>query len=245
MTVTVPELVAAFDIGAAELDALLNRALEISRQSLSRAHDLAARSAPPAAAPLHTGLANEDAFFDIVRANPPLGPTLSQPEVDGCKRILNACIGQPLAFAANILATDVHETAGQMIPLREYGKGAGRVYGQPGKHGGQIPYGRGDVQLTWDANYERADAELELNGRLLANFDLALDPQISAQIMVRGMTEGWFTSKKLGDYLPSIGAASAEQQAQARRVVNGTDKAQLIAGYAMTFQAALQAGGWT
>lgn len=147
-----------------------------------------------------------------------------------------------MSWAAYVLATAIHETAGQLRPLREYGKGAGRKYGVPGKHGGQIAYGRGDVQLTWDFNYEKADHELGLGGALIANYDLALDPEISAKILVRGMEEGWFTGKKLADYLQS--PATPQQFTNARRIVNGTDKAELIAGYAVTMQAGLQAGGW-
>ncbi|MFH7264110.1 hypothetical protein ACHWGJ_29120, partial [Klebsiella pneumoniae] len=67
-----------------------------------------------------------------------------------------------------------------MQPVTEIGRGGGKPYGKPGKHGGQVPYGRGDVQLMWDGNYETADDELGLKGALLANFDLALDTEISA-----------------------------------------------------------------
>jgi hypothetical protein len=190
------------------------------------------------------GLADPAGFFAYVRARPPLGPTLSQEEVDGCTRLLDACAAErfPVSWAAYVLATAVHETAGTLRPLREYGKGAGRPYGKPGRNGGQIAYGRGDVQLTWDENYERADRELDLGGRLVANYDLALEPAISARIIVRGMREGWFTGKGLRTYLPEV--ADASQFKNARRIVNGTDRAELIAGYAVTFQAALQAGGW-
>lgn len=210
---------------------------------------LAAEKAPaaagegaPAAAADAPGLRDPAQFFAVVRAAPPLGPTLTDAEVTGCERILTACHGLPVSWAAYILATAVHETAGQLRPIAEYGKGRGRDYGRPGRNRGQIAYGRGDVQLTWDANYERADRELGLNGRLIDNYELALDPVISSKILVAGMTGGWFTGKSLNDYLPAI--ATRAQFVFARRIVNGTDKADLIAGYAMTFQQALQAAGW-
>ena len=98
------------------------------------------------------------------------------------------------------------------------------------------------MQLTWDENYERADRELGLNGALTADYDLALDPQVSARILVAGLEGGWFTGKGLRLFLPQV--ARREQFAAARKIVNGTDKAELIAGYAEIFQAALQAGGW-
>lgn len=202
------------------------------------------REAQPATPAPTRGLAEPARFFDHMRSGPPLGPTLSQGEVAGCERILAACAaaGFPLAWAAYALATLVHETAGAMAPVREYGKGAGKAYGKPGRNGGQIAYGRGDVQLTWDENYERADRELALNGALVADYDLALDPKVSARVLVAGMEGGWFTGKGLRLFLPQI--ARREQFVAARKIVNGTDKAELIAGYAQTFQAALQAGGW-
>lgn len=225
--------------------------LAVAESALARLRaELTAVAADPAPQPPQptpespNGLADPAGFFAYVRARPPLGPTLSQGEVDGCTRILAACAAErfPASWAAYVLATAVHETAGTLRPLREYGKGAGRPYGKPGRNGGQIPYGRGDVQLTWDQNYERADRELDLGGRLIANYDLALEPAVSARIIVRGMREGWFTGKALRTYLPEI--ADAAQFKNARRIVNGTDKAELIAGYAVTFQDALQAGGW-
>lgn len=201
---------------------------------------------PPAPEKLSTrsGLVDPARFFDEVRSRPPLGPALSEDEVDGCERILAACAAAafPPAWAAYALATAVHETAGVLAPLREYGKGAGKTYGKSGRNGGQVAYGRGDVQLTWDENYERADRELGLNGALVADYDLALDPGISARILVEGMEGGWFTGKGLRLFLPQV--ARREQFVAARKIINGTDRAELIASYAETFQGALLAGGW-
>ncbi|MFN3585203.1 hypothetical protein [Phenylobacterium sp.] len=209
---------------------------------LSQPEERQGPPAPAAAAP--HGLSDPGAFFDHLRKHPLLGPVLTQDEVEGCQRILAACAAErlPTAWAAYVLATTIHETAGTLKPIREYGKGAGRPYGKPGRNGGQIAYGRGDVQLTWDDNYERADRELGLNGALIANYDLALDPQVSARVIVRGMEKGWFTGKGLADYLPET--ATLAQFTAARRIVNGTDRAALIAGYAVTIQDALKAGGW-
>lgn len=226
----------------AELDRV-EASLAAVRSFLS---DDTSEPAPAAVAPApesRRGLADAAAFFAAVRQAPPLGPTLSQDEVDGCAAVLGACVGWPVSWAAYALATAVHETAGTLKPIREYGKGHGRPYGVPGRHPPQVAYGRGYVQLTWDANYEKADSELGLNGELVADFDLALRPDIAAKILVRGMGEGWFTGKSLQNFLPPLATRDAFKQA--RRIVNGTDKADLIAGYAVQFQAALQAGGWT
>jgi putative chitinase len=105
-------------------------------------------------------------------------------------------------------------------------------------------YGRGYVQCTWEANYRRADAELGLGGKLLADADLMLKPEIAAPTMVKGMEEGWFSSHKLADTLPEDKPATLEQFTASRPIINGHDKAELIAGYADKFQAALQKGGW-
>lgn len=173
---------------------------------------------------------NRTEFYARIR--PMFGGTLSQRQVDGIEALLAATSGLPLMQRAYLLATAKHETDSTMQPIAEYGRGKGKAYGNPGKYG-QVPYGRGYVQLTWDTNYERADKELKLGGALLKDFNLAMQPTIAAQILVRGCVEGWFTGRKLADYIPDY--------RNARRVVNGTDQAELIAGYARTFEDALRA----
>ena len=117
----------------------------------------------------------------------------------------------------------------------------------PGKHGGQIPYGRGLVQITWDQNYEWADricaaAGLIKPGELLANYELANQADIASCILVEGMSTGHFTGKKLGDYITTRGTHAGFSQA--RRIINGQDCAEKIALYADQFQDALDLGGW-
>ena len=169
-------------------------------------------------------------FYKAVR--PMFHGALSQKQVDGIEALLAATEGLPITHRAYLMATAAHETDQTMQPIAEYGKGKGKPYGKPGRHG-QAQYGRGYVQLTWDDNYERADEALGLNGALLKDFNLAMQPTIAAKILVRGCSEGWFTGKKLADYLPG-------DYRGARRVVNGLDKADLIAGYAREFEAALR-----
>jgi len=53
--------------------------------------------------------------------------------------------------------------------------------------------------------------------------------------MILGMTEGWFTGRKLGDFF----SATMERPVQARTIINGTDKAETIAGYYRIFKNAL------
>ncbi|WP_234851018.1 hypothetical protein [Sinorhizobium meliloti] len=179
-------------------------------------------------------------FFAAVRS-PLFAGKMSERQVQGVDAILDEAErrGTPLAHLAYMLATALHETARTMQPIAEYGKGAGRKYGVKGKYG-QVPYGRGYVQLTWDSNYERADKELGLGGKLLRNFNLAMRQDIAAKIMFVGMTEGWFTGKKLADYL----AGDKADYVGARRIINGTDKARTIAGHAAVFEKALKAAGY-
>jgi len=178
------------------------------------------------------------AFFDVMRGE--FGG-LSQSQVEGTEFLLDEAErrGTPLKHAAYILATSWHETAATMMPIAEYGKGSGHEYGEPcPDYNNQVAYGRGYVQLTWAENYERADRECALSGALLANFDLALDGPTAAEIIYEGMSAGWFTGKKLNDYIND----TQTDYWNARRIVNGTDKADLIQGYAYTFQEALEAG---
>jgi len=163
-------------------------------------------------------------------------------QVNGIETILAASAGLPIGHRAYLLATAKHETADTMQPITEYG---GRKYfdkydtgklakalgNTPDKDGdGYLYRGRGYVQITGRANYAKAGDKLGLD--LIGNPDAALNPTVAARILVRGCSEGWFTGKKLDDYLP-------DDFRNARRVVNGTDKADLIAGYAIEFGKAL------
>lgn len=196
------------------------------------------------------------AFFDACRAGV-MGPTLDEDEVSGAEAILAAMAGAPLAWCAYALATAWHETAHSMQPVREMGgkNYLFRMYDPCGQRpalarsngnihpGDGWKYcGRGYVQLTWRDNYRRA---VKATGYPLeGNPDLALRPDIAAIIMRRGMEEGWFTGKAFSHFLPKSGPADRLAFVNARRIINGSDKAGLIAGYALQFQKALQAGGW-
>jgi hypothetical protein len=204
-----------------------------------------ASPAKASARPAHE-LASPAKFFAAIR---PLSGTLTPAQVQGIEAKLAAfaAAASPIAHIAYGLATSFHETARKMQPVEEIGRGRGKPYGKSGAHRGQVPYGRGNVQLTWDGNYEKADAELDLDGSLLADFGRALETDISARIMVRGIIEGWFAGDKIGRhklsrYLPAKGAASLKQFIPARRIINGVDRAGLVAEYAITFQTALNAG---
>lgn len=183
----------------------------------------------------HT-LADASAFFAKVRA---ITGALDQVQVDTITGLLSKAAHWPIGWMAYGLATAWHEA--RLKPIEEWGKGKGRPYAAPGKYG-QSQHGRGLVQLTWDRNYEWADKALGLGGSLLKNFNRALEPEIAADILVKGMETGAFTGKRLSDYI--TGRGTREGFVGARRIINGTDKAADIAGYAERFQDALDAGGW-
>lgn len=174
---------------------------------------------------------------------------LKQKRVDGINAILDRWEASGLTdlrWLAYILATVYHETAKTMQPIEEYGKGAGYRYGKKIKRSGipytlpdKLYYGRGYVQLTWFENYETMGRLLGID--LLNNPELALHPGIAADIMFEGMTKGNshfgdFTGKSLENYFNDTKA----DWVNARRIINGTDKAELIAGYGKKFYEALK-----
>lgn len=87
-------------------------------------------------------------------------------------------------------------------------------------------YGRGLSQLTHEYNYKAMGEIFGID--LVNNPDIALTPDVSAQILVYGMMNGTFTSAALGRYINDIKVDFIN----ARRVVNGLDKASEIAEYA-------------
>jgi len=180
--------------------------------------------------------ANEEAFWGGLRK---VTGALDGVQADIVVRLLDATGDWGNGWLAYALATAWHES--RLKPIEEWGKGKGHKYGAVNSTG-KAPYGRGLVQLTWDANYVRADDELNLGGALKKNYDLALQPDIAVQIMVRGMARGWFTGKSLATYI-STDTGTVGEFTKARRIINGTDKAELIAGYAVKIQDALIAGG--
>lgn len=192
---------------------------------------------------------NRDGFYWSIRGG--LFKTgLKQKQVEGINAILDRWEASGLTdlrWLAYMLATTYHETAKTMQPIEEYGKGQGYRYGKKIKRSGipytlpdKLYYGRGYVQLTWYENYETMGRLLGLD--LLNNPELALHPNIASQIMFEGMTKGNsnfgdFTGKSLEHYFND----KKEDWVNARRIINGTDKAELIAGYGRKFFNALKA----
>jgi hypothetical protein len=206
------------------------------------------------------------AFFAAVRAS--FG-TLNQAKVDGFNAILKAweeryTARTPLTQLAYCLATPWLETAGTMQPIREYGNTAyfTKLYDVRGKNpvrarkmGNTQPgdgakfRGRGLVQLTWKANYEKATKVLQALGVLKADESLVKDPELACRpdvavaLLFEGMEQGWFTGVTLDKTIDAHDDEGDGDEfadfVKARRIINGTDKAEKIAGFALKFLEAL------
>jgi hypothetical protein len=171
---------------------------------------------------------NRTYFFDRIRHSL-FGGKLTNSQADAITRYLDyrdsAWPAMPDAELAYLLATVKHETAHEMVPVKERG---GEVYLRSKPY---YPwYGRGPIQLTWEDNYKKFG---------ITNPDDALEWPAALDIAFRGMIRGMFTGKKLADYIRSGVGTSARDYVAARRIINGTDKARLIAGYADAFFDAL------
>lgn len=244
---------------------------DIIREALARIEARSAPAAPPP--PLAPVAPTLDAseffsdygkFYDWLRGNSMLGPQISKEEFEGCDVIVRACGDAqfPIAYTAYTLATAYHETAHSMQPVMEIGGKAyyTRMYDIKGSRpakarelGNLTPgdgakfAGRGYPQLTGKTNYETATTKLREMGYdvdLVADPDALLRPEIAAPVMVYGMRDGWFTGRKLSNDLPRAGIATLDQFIASRDIINGTDKAALIGGYAIHWQSALVAGGY-
>lgn len=209
---------------------------------------------------------NSPKFFDEVRTSL-FGGKLTEEQVTGINAIFAAWglwgTGDR-RHLAYIFATAYHETGRRMVPVRE-GQGRrklwsdqqarravtvlfekGRIsrdYGKPNAKGLSF-YGRGMVQITHEENYARMGKIIGMD--LAANPDKALDLDVSARILVEGCLDavsvkGDFTAYSLEDFIHDDKC----DYRSARKVINGMDKADAIAGYAQKFEAALEAAGST
>jgi len=186
---------------------------------------------------------NRKFFFSNARLNL-FGGTLTSKQVQGLTAILDQWEAKYKdkddRWLAYMLATTHHETGRTMQPIEEWGKGKERPYGkrikmnkQPYTDTSEIFYGRGFVQLTWYENYARAGKELGQD--FLHKAAGVMELSNATNIMFLGMSEGWFTSKKLSQYFNP----TTENWKNARRIINGLDKADLIKDYALKYYASI------
>ncbi len=157
-----------------------------------------------------------------------------------------------LQYMAYMLATIKHETANRFQPITEYG---GRSYfnkydpslantsrrrarakrnGNTRRGDGYKYRGRGFVQITWKNNYQKLGDAL---GHDLVNHpEKALDPVIAYKIMSYGMRKGVFTGRRLSHYI----SADHTDYKNARKIINGLDKARLVQRHAENFEKILR-----
>jgi predicted chitinase len=83
--------------------------------------------------------------------------------------------------------------------------------------------GRGFVQLTGRRNY--TDWKKKLGIDIVSNPERVMEPEIAAKILVQGMRDGNFTGVNLDDYI-------GNDFVNARKIINGTDRAPQIAAIA-------------
>jgi putative chitinase len=154
-----------------------------------------------------------------------------------------------LRWAAYMLATVKHECADTYQPITERGPKSyfnkyepgtsiGRNLGNKVKGDGYLYRGRGYVQITGRANYQKLSNDIGLTGEddLILNPDHALHPDVAYRIMSYGMRNGVFTGKKLSDYIKGTTC----DYTNARRIINRLDQAVKIKGYAVNFESILK-----
>lgn len=190
---------------------------------------------------------NKKKFFNSIRASL-FGGTLSISQVKQMLSILQEWERRgmhDLRQLADIFGTVYWETDKTMCPIEEYGKGKGRKYGQRVKMNGLpyiepfIFYGRGHTQNTWWDNYNGLTNAARKQGKdwdFLRHPGLLLQTEPSIWATFHAMTTGMYTGKKLSDYFND----KVCDWTGARRIINGTDKAEEIAGISKKFYVALK-----
>jgi hypothetical protein len=192
-------------------------------------------------------------FFDNYRNR--FGP-LTQ-ELVGALEFLLGQVEQDSRFAggetdrrklAYCLATFKWETAHTMSPIDEHGgpkyfnsrygpqTKVGKMLGNKQVGDGALFHGRGYVQLTGRNNYAKAKALTKVD--LIAEPDRAKEPELAYQIAIQGMIDGWFTGRKLSQFIKDGQSPDYEN---ARTIINGHDKAANIADIARRFSEVLLA----
>lgn len=149
--------------------------------------------------------------------------------------ILEECDSHKLSVrpTAYVLATAYWETNRTVLPVEEayYLGSKAEAYRKKLRY---YPWhGRGFAQLTHEPNYLKAGREIGVD--LIANPNAAMEPLNAAKILVKGSLGGWFTGRKLSDYLSPTKA----DYVNARRIINGTDCAKQIADIAVEYESLL------
>lgn len=147
---------------------------------------------------------------------------------------------------AYCLATFKWETAHTMKPIDERGGDAyfnkryghqtsvGKMLGNTKPGDGALYHGRGYVQITGRRNYAKAKTLTGVD--LISDPARAKEPDIAYQIAIQGMTNGWFTGRKLANYF----VGDTADYFNARKIINGLDQADKIADIARVYSEILR-----
>ncbi|WP_376742520.1 hypothetical protein [Ensifer canadensis] len=207
---------------------------------------------------------NRPAFYAALRqrGSGVFGTSLSQKQVEGVEAILDEAEkrGTSLFHLAAILAEAYHETGGQMQPVKETVYASSKDRNPPDAvviarlekafKAGKLPwvktpywrdgwFGRGVIQLTHKANYDKFGVTK----------DSALDLKTSVRVMFDGMEKGLFTGRKLSDYdymLFVEPPKPAFKYYASRAIVNGdmAVNGKKIDDYGRAFETALRAADY-
>lgn len=192
-----------------------------------------------------------DRFFLAYRLAFPIPAKLTQSQVDGLTTLLTFIESDEsitdLRHAAYMLATVKHECADKWQPITEYGNRSyfdkyepntpiGKRLGNVNVGDGYRYRGRGYVQITGRANYDRLSGVLGIAKAFLLDPDIVLKPSYAYSIMSAGMRFGLFTGKRLSDYISDDKC----DYISARKIINGLDRAALIADYAQKLESVLR-----
>lgn len=198
---------------------------------------------------------NRTFFFDHIRTVLFDG-SLKQSQVDGLTAILDKWEGEMPKdddrWLAYMLGTAHHETGRTMQAVREtFASTDDRAITilEKAFKAGKLPWvstpywrkdskgrswlGRGLVQLTHKSNYEKMAKETGID--LVGDPSQAMNLGVAVEIMFKGMIKGSFTGKKLSDFF----SATKEDWRGGRKIINGTEKADLVASYAKNYYGAI------
>ena len=196
---------------------------------------------------------NHKTFYDAVRS-PLFAGKIAEKQVAGMEAFFHEWERQQLTdlrWLAYMLATAYHETARTMQPIEEFGKGRRLDYGKKLKMGrgpgrripyttpNKLYYGRGHTQNTWYENYEKLTKAAKTQGfdwDFLNKPELLLEMEPSIWATFFGMQTGLYTGKTLLHFFND----TTEDWRNARKIINGLDKADQIAAQAKIFFTALQ-----
>ncbi|WP_334177618.1 peptidoglycan-binding protein [Pseudoxanthomonas sp.] len=136
-----------------------------------------------------------------------------------------------------MLATAEHESQNFTSPEENSGRKQAAEIGYKGGEragygSGEEYFGRGYAHLTHWENYDDLGRALGIGDDLLRDPALASDPDIASRVLVVGMRDGMFTGRALGNYI----AGEHVDYLNARRIVNGTDRAADVAALARDWE---------